>query len=80
MNWLCFTDHVDLNENDYGCGYYSHEVFFENLRQLRKSESSIKICAGIEFSEPHLYAKQLEELLLQEVVYENRKRILVADE
>ena len=63
MNWLCFTDHVDLNENDYGCGYYSHEVFFENLRQLRKSESSIKICAGIEFSEPHLYAKQLEELL-----------------
>lgn len=63
MWMICFTDHVDFNKNDYGYNYYTPEKFFENYNYVKeKYNNQIKICAGIEFSEPHLYAEKLSQL------------------
>ena len=60
---LCFTDHVDLNPNDYGYNYYAPDRYFENYRKVRdKYAGRVKLLAGIEFGEPHLYADKLKEL------------------
>lgn len=60
---ICFTDHVDLNENDYGFNYYNPENFFEKYNKINEEYgTNIDIFAGIEFGEPHLYAKELGEL------------------
>ena len=60
---LCFTDHVDLNPNDYGYNYYAPDRYFENYRKVRdKYEGRVKLLSGIEFGEPHLYADRLKEL------------------
>ncbi len=64
-SYICFTDHVDFNKNDYGCGYYSSDKFFEEFSIIRKKYSNHKalsILSGIEFSEPHLYKNQLNTL------------------
>ncbi len=63
MQMLCFTDHVDLNKDDYGYNYYNPESFFESYNRIKNGcNSLIKLCAGIEFGEPHLYADKLREL------------------
>lgn len=60
---ICFTDHVDLNPDDYGCNYYSPEKFFSCYHPLQeKYGEKINILAGIEFGEPHLYYEKLQEL------------------
>ena len=60
---LCFTDHVDLNPNDYGYNYYAPDRYFENYRKVRgKYEGRVILLSGIEFGEPHLYADRLKEL------------------
>jgi len=60
---LCFTDHVDLNPNDYGYNYYAPDRYFENYRKVRdKYEGRVILLSGIEFGEPHLYADKLKEL------------------
>ena len=63
MQMICFTDHVDLNPHDYGYLYYKPEAFLEKYHELQnKYGHLIRICAGIEFGEPHLYPEQLREL------------------
>lgn len=63
MQMICFTDHVDLNPHDYGYLYYKPEAFLEMCHRLKaKYGDLLKINAGIEFGEPHLYPDQLQEL------------------
>ena len=63
MQMICFTDHVDFNKNDYGYNYYNPEMFFENFNYMKeKYRNHLSIRAGIEFSEPHLYAEKLNQL------------------
>ena len=63
MHMICFTDHVDLNPHDYGYLYYKPEAFLEMCHRLKaKYGDLLKINAGIEFGEPHLYPDQLQEL------------------
>lgn len=63
IQMLCFTDHVDSNQNDYGYNYYMPENFFEKFNYIKASYNNlIKIYAGIEFGEPHLYADKLKQL------------------
>ncbi len=60
---LCFTEHIDLNKSDYGYNYYMPNMFFEKFNQVKeKYNNSIKLYAGIEFGEPHLYADKLKQL------------------
>ena len=61
---ICFTDHVDLNTNDYGYNYYSADRFWERFNEIKyNADMPIEPLAGIEFGEPHLYEKNLKELI-----------------
>lgn len=63
MQMLCFTDHVDLNPDDYGYNYYDPKAYFEKFHSVKALYGNqIKLCAGIEFGEPHLYGEQLAQL------------------
>lgn len=60
---ICFTDHVDLNKDDYGYRYYLPEKFFECFEEIKEKYSGpVNLSAGIEFGEPHLYRAKLQEL------------------
>ena len=64
IHMICFTEHVDWNENDYGYNYYMPERFFQKFNQVKEDYGNyIKIYTGIEFGEPHLYANKLKQLL-----------------
>ena len=63
MQMICFTDHVDLNPNDYGYNYYNPKKYFEKFNYVKERYGDqIQLCAGIEFGEPHLYGDKLKEL------------------
>lgn len=63
MKYICFTDHVDFNKNDYGYGYYNVNKFFEEFYNVKeKYGDKVELLCGIEFSEPHLYKGELEKL------------------
>ncbi len=60
---VCISDHVDCHPNDIGYGYYRPDEYFERIKQLKEIyEGELKVLAGIEFSEPHLYQDYLNEL------------------
>lgn len=63
ISTICFTDHVDLNTNDYGYDYYLASEFWKKFNEVKSKENSdIEVLAGIEFGEPHLYGGRLTEL------------------
>lgn len=63
MQMLCFTDHVDLNPNDYGYNYYLPGKYFEKFNRIKEEyKNQITMYTGIEFGEPHLYADTLKQL------------------
>jgi histidinol-phosphatase (PHP family) len=60
---LTFADHLDMNPNDDGYGFYRPEQFFEEVRAAkRKFAGRLKVRQGIEFGEPHLYPDTLAVL------------------
>ncbi len=60
---ICFTDHVDNNPADFGCGFYSPDAYFRQIEFCReKYGKELKILAGIEFSEPFEYQKKFCDL------------------
>ncbi len=59
---LCFTEHIEGNPVDPGYGYYRRDAYFAEIERMReKYAGRLKILAGAEFSEPHLYPGLLEE-------------------
>ena len=63
IRMLCFTDHVDLNPDDYGYNYYNPEKYFESFRRVKEQcGEQLMLCSGIEFGEPHLYSDTLKQL------------------
>lgn len=63
VHTICFTDHVDYNENDIGYRYYDPEAYFRDFEVIRdRYKGRLELLSGIEFSEPHLYGKELERL------------------
>ena len=57
---ICFTDHVECNCNDHGCGFYNPERFFAEFIPLKeKYKNELTILCGVEFAEPHLYREEL---------------------
>ena len=62
VQYLTFTEHVDFNPFDEGYDYLDIEEYFKNIETLNnKYGDKIEILAGVEFSEPHLYSKQLNK-------------------
>ncbi len=60
---ICFTDHVDMNSDDYGFNYYNSNKYFAKYNLMKdKYGQQIKLLSGIEFGESHLYPEKLEEL------------------
>ena len=60
---ICFTEHVDFNPVDYGYLYYDSKRYFEKLNCMKETYSdSLRILAGMEFGEPHLYPEELRHL------------------
>lgn len=60
---ICFTDHVDLNTNDYGYNYYLANRFWDKFNDVKsKIDIRMEVLAGIEFGEPHLYENKLFKL------------------
>ncbi len=67
---ICFTEHFDLNKNDYGFGYFKEKSYFSSITSLRdKYSDKITILIGIEFSEPHIYQKEFDEFQNKEYDY-----------
>ncbi len=64
LDIICFTEHVDLNPNDDGFGYYHHERYAKEIASAQETYcSNIRILKGIEFSEPHLYPHEYDAMI-----------------
>jgi histidinol-phosphatase (PHP family) len=63
INCICFTEHVDYNKNDCGYGFYKPDEFFDEFKRIQEMYADkLMLLCGIEFSEPHIYKKELETL------------------
>lgn len=60
---ICFTDHVDNNPADPGCGKFNPDSYFEEFYKVKeKYKDKIILLSGVEFSEPHIYQKEFEKI------------------
>lgn len=60
---ITLTDHLDMNPNDAGYGFYRPEPFFEEVDAAkRKFAGRLKVLQGVEFGEPYLYPGTLAVL------------------
>ena len=58
---VCFTEHVDMNPQDEGYGFFQIDRYTQDLERAReKYQGQLEILKGIEFSEPHVYPKEFE--------------------
>lgn len=58
---LCFTEHFDSDPADLGYGFFDFEAYSAAVDRARDAYSDrIEILKGLEFSEPHLYGRELE--------------------
>jgi len=59
---ICFSDHIDLNPNDPGCGYYEAEKHFADFHKIReKYKNKLFVLCGIEFGDPHVYTDEFSK-------------------
>ena len=62
LQYLCFTDHINMNKADPGYGLYDAEKFFGEFNEAKEKYSGrLKLLCGIEFSEPHIYTEEFEK-------------------
>ncbi len=67
LNCICFTDHLDLNPTDESYGCYDYDRYSAAIDRVRAEyEGRIRVLKGIEFSEPHIFRREYEELLGKE--------------
>jgi len=60
---IAFTEHIDFNPADEGNGFYEADRYFSCLEKMRtRYGDDLKILAGLEFSEPHVYPAQYDEI------------------
>lgn len=59
---ICFTEHVDFNSFEYARWQFDAKAYFKEVERLRKVYPELKILSGIEFSEPHLFLKEFNDM------------------
>ena len=63
LRGISFTEHVDSNPKEWGHGLYDSNAYFKELDRVRRLYGDqIELLAGIEFSESHIYGKELEAM------------------
>lgn len=63
LKHICFTEHVDMNSADQGFGYFDFKSYTQAIELSKKKYGDkITILKGIEFSEPHLYPSEFENM------------------
>lgn len=61
LTHLCFTDHIDWDPHDCGCGYYDADGYFDALHRVQdRYADRLTVLAGVEFAEPHRYQREFE--------------------
>jgi len=60
---FCVTEHIDNNKLDAGYGFYNPEAYFQKVEEMREiCPSNVKLLAGLEYSEPHMYKADFDML------------------
>lgn len=63
LGGFAITDHLDSNPKEWGYGYYDPTGYFEAYQAMKKKYGDrIKILAGVEFSESHIYYDALDKI------------------
>ena len=63
MQEICFTEHMDFNQESSSHEIDSPKKFFEEFHCMKqKYEGQITFCAGMEAGEPHLHGKEIAAL------------------
>jgi histidinol-phosphatase (PHP family) len=63
LGYIAFTEHFDLFPGDPGYGFFNPEKYFKAVDSARREYGArIRILAGLEFGEPHLYPWEFEEI------------------
>ncbi len=63
LEYICFTDHYDLLEEDLSFGYLDLDEYSRALDALKeKFRGRLHVLKGLEFGEPHLFPKEFEEV------------------
>lgn len=62
VSHICFTEHVDFNKFEYTRWQFDAKSYFKEIERLRKTYPELTILSGMEFSEPHLFKKEFENL------------------
>lgn len=69
LTHIGFNDHYDMDPSCESCGY-DQNAFFDEIKAAQdKFAGRLTVLAGIEFSEPHLYPKEYEQVLSQPYDY-----------
>ena len=60
---ITFADHLDMNPNDEGYGFYQPDRSFKEIAAAKRQFAGrLKVLQGVEFGEPHLYPGTLAVL------------------
>lgn len=60
---ICFTEHFDMNPEDEGYGFFNYPKYSDDIERVRgKYSDQLKVLKGIEFSEPHLYPREFDDM------------------
>lgn len=68
LKYICFTDHIEHNPADDGYQYLNFGHYLDAIERVRDEfGDKITILKGIEFSEPHVYPRELEKFLAKDL-------------
>lgn len=63
LTHLCFTDHIDWDPHDRGCGYYDADAYFDALHRVQdRYAGKLTVLSGVEFAEPHRYPREFDAI------------------
>lgn len=61
---VCFTEHVDFAPGESGVGYFAPDRYLAEIDRCRRLfEDSLKIKAGVELGDPHIFPAECERVM-----------------